>query len=57
MRLGEPVGDQVPPQSAIRRRTGIIAMRLAETRWLVVLAQASGGTLPESLVRAAIDHL
>ena len=32
-------------------------MGLAETRWLVVLAQASGDTLPESRVRAAIDHL
>jgi hypothetical protein len=27
------------------------------TRWLVVLAQASGDTLPESLVRAAVDYL
>ena len=32
-------------------------MGLAETRWLVVLAQASGDTLPESLVRAAVDYL
>jgi hypothetical protein len=32
-------------------------MGLAEARWLVVLALAFGDTLPESPVRAAIDHL
>jgi uncharacterized membrane protein YfcA len=35
-----PVGDQIPAQSAMRRRTSIIAMGLAENP--VVLAQASG---------------
>jgi hypothetical protein len=52
-----PVRDQIPPQSAIGRRTSIIAMRLAENQVVGGLTLASGDTLPESLVRAAIDHL
>jgi hypothetical protein len=44
---GEPVRDQIPPQSKVRRRTSIIAMGLAENPVVGGLRAGIWNTPPE----------
>ena len=56
----QPVRDQIPPRSAIRRRTSIIARGLAASGepggWWSLRRHPAARCL-KSLVRAAVDYL